>query len=264
MSAQFSNISLYIPHVFSNYSKEDVTQVFEGLNLGKIKIIDFVSKMGQDGKEYNAAYVHFEYWNDTVSTRNFQARVLDTQKEARVVYDEPWYWIVLENKARKYVPGERKPRIDLGDFATPTKTDVLPAKTTVKVSSHREHLQMTPVKLEQNFESVAQLVKKPDLAPHDEKEKEEIDATLLEIQQEMEECEAAMEELDADLVNVDVRYLQTLEAENMELQNYIYQLNMHIQELNMRNQDLIMAHSNEQIKSQALAEAIQLVSKSKM
>jgi hypothetical protein len=33
--------------------------------------------------------------------------------EARIVYDEPWYWIVLENKSAKVKSNERKPRVNL-------------------------------------------------------------------------------------------------------------------------------------------------------
>ena len=32
------------------------------------------------------------------------------------MYDEPWYWIVLENKGRKFKPDNRKPVIDLKAF----------------------------------------------------------------------------------------------------------------------------------------------------
>jgi len=31
------------------------------------------------------------------------------------VYDDPWYWIVLENKAKKQNPSDRKPRIEISD-----------------------------------------------------------------------------------------------------------------------------------------------------
>ena len=44
MSA-IKNISLYIPHIFANYGKHDVTRFFENLKIGKVQTIDFVSKM---------------------------------------------------------------------------------------------------------------------------------------------------------------------------------------------------------------------------
>ena len=116
--SSIKNVSLYIPHIFANYSKEDVLQVFEDQNIGEIKNIDFVSKIGQDGKQFNAAYIHFNHWHDNIASANFQERVINPNKDARLMYDKPWFWIVLENKARKFIPGDRKPRIDLSDFPT--------------------------------------------------------------------------------------------------------------------------------------------------
>ena len=112
--SSISNISLYIPHVFSNYTKDDVSEAFEKVFIGKVNKVDFVSKTGKDGREYNSAYIHFDYWYDNVAASNFQQRVLDPNQEARLVYDEPWYWIVLENKGKKHIPGERKACLDLG------------------------------------------------------------------------------------------------------------------------------------------------------
>jgi hypothetical protein len=65
----------------------------------------------------------------------------------------------------------------------------------------------------------------------------------------MEECEAAMEEHDCVLVSVDQRYLQTLERENAELHNVIYQQKTRILELGQANH-------YEQMNSRALARAI--------
>lgn len=90
------NISLYIPHVFKNITSDRIVQIFESLRIGKVNYIDLVSKVGKNGYYYSV-YVHFDYWYDNVAARNFQKRVLDPKKEARLVYDDPWYWIVLEN-----------------------------------------------------------------------------------------------------------------------------------------------------------------------
>jgi len=107
------NISLFIPHIFANYGKEDVAKVFEDLNIGKISHIDFVAKLGTGGKPFNAAYVHFEQWYDNIVAINFQERVLNPNKQARIVYEDPWYWIVMENKANKVKSGDRKIRINI-------------------------------------------------------------------------------------------------------------------------------------------------------
>jgi hypothetical protein len=125
MSSQIANLSLYIPHVFANISKKMVAETFENLRIGNVKRIDFVYKRGSNG-EYNAVYIHFNYWYDNIAACNFQERVLDPNREARIVYDEPWYWIVLENKTKKVDSTKRKPRINLealanSGYVTPTK-----------------------------------------------------------------------------------------------------------------------------------------------
>jgi hypothetical protein len=115
MSA-IQNISLYIPHIYANYTSGRVFDIIENMRIGEVKRVDFVPKTGSDGKPYNAAYIHFYQWYDNIVAHNFQERVLNPAQEARIMYDDPWYWIVLENKTKKHVPGERKPRIDLDAF----------------------------------------------------------------------------------------------------------------------------------------------------
>jgi hypothetical protein len=111
-----NDMSLYIPHVFVNYTRADIADVFESLRFGKVRHIDLVPKHESHHKPYNAAYVHFEQWFNTHEVANFQERVMNPNKEARVVYDDPWYWIVLENNTRKRTSGNRKLRIILDDF----------------------------------------------------------------------------------------------------------------------------------------------------
>jgi hypothetical protein len=108
-----SGLSLYIPHVFPNFTREYIANIFQLIGLGRVDHVDLVAKQDKSGKMYNAAYVHFAEWFDCPATENFQERVLNPDKEARIVHDDPWYWIVLENKAKKYEVGARKPTIDL-------------------------------------------------------------------------------------------------------------------------------------------------------
>jgi hypothetical protein len=160
MSA-IKNISLYIPHIFANYGKPDVAKVFENLKIGKVQTIDFVSKMGNDGKAFYAAYIHFEYWFDNISAFNFQERVL-TKSPAKLMYDEPWFWLVLENKGQKMVSGQRKKCLDIGDLhqviVTPEKNRGSSPRTPVKVK-HGVELRDThyPVNLENDFENAAEM-----------------------------------------------------------------------------------------------------------
>jgi hypothetical protein len=109
-------MSLYIPHVFGNITKEFMIKAIEFQGFGKVKNIDFVEKMGKNGKAHNSAFVHFDYWYDSVTSVNFQERVKNPEKDARIVYSEPWFWACFENTAKKHIPGERKEIIDLKDL----------------------------------------------------------------------------------------------------------------------------------------------------
>jgi hypothetical protein len=225
------NISLYIPHIFANYTKDDVAQIFEDQNIGKIKNIDFISKFGQDGKPFSAAYIHFDHWFNNTAAANFQERVLDAEKEARIMYEDPWYWIVLENKARKVVSGDRKPRIDLGNFPAISTSQITPVK------EKKENCPNAPVKAKSYSQAVD--IKSVNLS-FDSDFQDVIDA--FEAEAEIDEIEAAMEEDDQYLVSVDSRYIESIEAENMDLRAQIAYIHN--------------ALYVEQIKTQALAEAI--------
>ena len=106
-----TNLSLYIPRVFENFDKDYVASKFD--NFGKVDRVDFVGKMGQDGKPYNAAYIHFDFWYTGADAEDFANEVLSGK--AHLYYDGPWFWIVLQNKGKKIEGGVRRPRIDLTD-----------------------------------------------------------------------------------------------------------------------------------------------------
>lgn len=109
------NLSIYIPHVFLNISKEYIINIFDILEIGKIKYIDIVPKVNNNNKYYNSAYIYFEEWYDNIVAKNFQERILNADKEARIVYDDPYFWVILENKTTKSL--QRKPRICLDDLS---------------------------------------------------------------------------------------------------------------------------------------------------
>ena len=93
---EFNNkLSIYIPRVSAECAYEAIIQeTFKNNLIGLVSRVDFVKK---DNNEYQA-FVHFEYWNDTQSTRNLQSRIMDPHREARLVYDDPCYWLLLKNK----------------------------------------------------------------------------------------------------------------------------------------------------------------------
>jgi hypothetical protein len=94
--SSIANISLYIPRVFKNIGGKRIEDIFHSLRIGKVRAVNFRPKVGKHG-HYNSVSIHFDYWYDNVAARNFQQRVIEG-KEAIIVYDDPWFWTVLEFK----------------------------------------------------------------------------------------------------------------------------------------------------------------------
>ena len=273
MSAAIENMSLYIPHVFPNFTKEDVTKAFEDNCIGKVKNIDFVAKMTyKEGvsKLYNAAYIHFEEWYDNIVARNFHSRVRDPIKEARLMYEDPWYWVVLENKARKYIPGERKPCIVLD--STPvakvqieTKSTWAPVKSLVQQKSVTK---LVAVKLDSECAATQASIEEEeyDLEEEDDIE-EEYDLKGYDIEKEeeekqMDEIEEAIKEDDKYLVSIDSRYIRALEEENeayRRRQTYKEEATYYYDQYMITNE----LYKNETIKTKSLMEAFQMMTKEK-
>jgi len=115
-------MSIYIPHVFTNITKEFIMKTFENWQIGKVHHVDFTDKIDKKGKMYYSAYVHFDSWFDNVVSQNFQDRVKNPEKEAKLVYSDPWFWVCLENTSSHIVKkvngsgGERKIKINLDDL----------------------------------------------------------------------------------------------------------------------------------------------------
>ena len=90
--------------------------VFYNQEFGQVKHVDLIPKLNKRGEYYHCAFVHFHYWFDNIIARNMQERIRDPHLVARVMYDDPYFWIVQENKSEKRAPGKPKLRIDLSDL----------------------------------------------------------------------------------------------------------------------------------------------------
>ena len=107
-----------------------------------------------------------------------------------------WYWILLPNTSTR--PGERKPKIDLGDLNL--EKPVLKRETAFSLEPGAD------------FEECLDKF----LEAEDEEDKQ------------LEEIEAAMEEDDRHLVSIDGRYVAVLEEENMSLRQELAQVQREI------------------------------------
>ena len=193
MSA-IKNISLYIPFVFPNFDKEYVAKAFE--NVGEVSQVDFVAKRNRDGKNGNAVYIHFNKWYNNKDNINLQYNIVENGKDIWYHDESQYYWIVLPNTAKKHIPGERKPTLDLGELkaiscaTTPVKEPI--ANVCPGAPQKRSYADVT-------------------LNPDEQLEVE------TEIYAEMDEIEKFLEEEDMNLITIDGRYVQQLESENQSM-----------------------------------------------
>jgi hypothetical protein len=121
------SVSLYIPRVSSEITKEQVAYVFESNLFGKVSRVDFVSKTDYYDDYYNAVYIHFKEWQNNVMVHHFQEKLVNYMNglvgtPVRVVYNDPYYWNVFINKSSlsktRHVggSGQKKMCLDLTDF----------------------------------------------------------------------------------------------------------------------------------------------------
>ena len=96
----FNNkLSLFIPRVVPEWASQDlIAGKFKLLDIGTISRVDFLEKFSANGVKYYQAFLHFEMWEDNAATRNIQEKICDSEQSARLIYDEPWYWILLKNQ----------------------------------------------------------------------------------------------------------------------------------------------------------------------
>jgi len=91
------NISLFIPRVFENITKERIVDIFENkMYIGKINHVDIVAV---NEKNYNRVFIHFDYWFPTSNSYDIQkSLIIDNEESTKLYYDNLWYWLILENK----------------------------------------------------------------------------------------------------------------------------------------------------------------------
>lgn len=256
MSAS-KNMSLFIPHVFPNFTQEYIANAFS--NIGHVKRVDFVAKRDRNGKNYNSVYVHFKSFIETSQAYANFSRIMRRDEKVEFYHDNSeYYWIVMPNKATKHVSGERKQRIGLGEvksvnICTPEKLEHVsvhstPMKPTYadKLKSNKETLP-EPVAISRE-EAYMNEFFITGISTEEWERREE--AKMLneafqyanQIMEELteEEVEKLMNDDNEPLVTIDSRYIDTLEKENMELRHEIakmkeafVQLNYAIDNLNI-------------------------------
>jgi hypothetical protein len=108
MSRVTQKFDLFVPNMFPNITGEYVVEVFRKLDIGEVRHVDFNFKKDRNGKLYKSAHIFMHRWFNCETAIDLQNKILTAtfQKPARVVYNDPYNWVLLENKTTKPVARE--------------------------------------------------------------------------------------------------------------------------------------------------------------
>ena len=111
--------SLCIPRVFKNISEKRIRAIFYSLKLGFVERVDMVAKTSRKGDEFWRVFIHFSNWNEGNSTAVQMREKLDAGEKIKIVYDDPWFWLISKSSAPRPEQYERQskrpvPFIDFG------------------------------------------------------------------------------------------------------------------------------------------------------
>ena len=86
-----TDLTLCIPRVDATIKKQQIFEAFSALRIGFIdRIIEIPLKSDNTGKR---VLVKFRTWVETPVSKNILER-LDAGKDIKLVYSNPWYWVV--------------------------------------------------------------------------------------------------------------------------------------------------------------------------
>ncbi len=125
-----SSYSVFIPRVFSNIDTNRISDVFDTLVIGRVAHIDLISKTSKTGESYNMAFVHFAYLYTTYNAECFKSEVEDPEICAKIVYDAPWFWVVLPFKEKDIESG-----LWIGTSIAPSLSSIAPSSIAPSLST---------------------------------------------------------------------------------------------------------------------------------
>jgi hypothetical protein len=107
-----SSYSVFIPRVFSNIKDTRIVEIFHQHDIGQVRSVDLVSRKNQKGdttQYYNMAFVHFETMYETPASESFRQDVANPDTTAKLVYEDPWFWLVLPFEQKDRTPTSHGP-----------------------------------------------------------------------------------------------------------------------------------------------------------
>lgn len=114
--------SMCIPRVYSNINERRIRAIFYNLGYPEIEEIDFVKCEGvnkQTGlpQSYNRVFIHFKTMEISCQTTIIHTSICKilNGEQVKIVYDDPWYWMVSLSKSTRPAKRSAPPRIVLED-----------------------------------------------------------------------------------------------------------------------------------------------------
>ena len=105
------SLSLVIPRVFPQWGvdEEKICQIFHEQCICRVYKVSIVRMPDSRRRNYPIykAYVYFSAWYENEIAYNFQKRIL-RDHQARVVYDDPWHWVVFKNTEKRLSKNDRR------------------------------------------------------------------------------------------------------------------------------------------------------------
>ena len=104
-------LSLMIPRVFPQWVDEQkIIDIFHKQHIGKVYKVSIIRMPDSKNRSFPIyqAFVYFSAWYNNEIAYNFQQRIFGPKKQARVVYDDPWYWVVFENKKQRLSNADKR------------------------------------------------------------------------------------------------------------------------------------------------------------
>jgi hypothetical protein len=105
------SLSLMIPRVFPQWIDEQkIIDVFHQQRLGRVYKVSIIRMPDSKKRSFPIyqAFVYFSAWYETEVAYNFQQRIFGSQAQARIVYDDPWFWVAFENKKRRLSNNDKR------------------------------------------------------------------------------------------------------------------------------------------------------------
>ena len=98
--------SIVIPRVFKNIGEKRIRAIIYKLDFGFLQRVDIVPKQG---KNFNVVFLHFSQWNTSPTANAIRTR-LDSGENVKIVYENPWFWLIKKSEATRPEDRPKKPQ----------------------------------------------------------------------------------------------------------------------------------------------------------